>query len=643
MWIASLILPYLYIVLSAAGLMYIARNRLRIEIALPFSILLNVLIVYFVTFIFHNITLGIIFSLVFFVAFLWCFYRDKDKVYFIKNILLTPGFIVFSLLFLASFLISYNHVLFGVDDYNQWGQHVKDMWLLNDFYNSPNNTALYLSHPNYPPAIQMLQITFVKISGFHEENLLFHAQYVLNFALFLPCLLVLRWQKRRWKSIALVLTLAALFMSIPLIISLTDQGTRGSLDAFYSTLNVDSTIGSLFCFGLFIAFIGSKKRHLYFTAVALLVLSAFMMITKEVAVIFVGIIWLYYVAVNWRALARYTAELAIQIRKKHKPTQPQVLLFMVALLPIVAFASWQYQIKLGGHTDQFSTEFNITEIPSIVTRQSGTEGQQCVARGFIAHLLIAQVPIGHNKSYQGVVQCSIKDKLALGSYISPEDKINLTYWQFWLIVIAVFYLIYTYAAKGTSKRAVLYLGPILVAGFIGYIFILYNTYLFGGFIEAEQEMLASVDRYLSTYLFAVTALILMIIMYLFSKRDFFLAVAGSTFIVLWVGVLSYSNFLPSQAQHNEKATYNRVASFANDVSKACKDSHHVYIITSDGQNWSMINYALRSSKIKLYTPIEPEALIKNKVDCLGVFRSDFQHIYTKIDQETVTKLASLQD
>ena len=56
MWIASLILPYLYIVLSAAGLMYIARNRLRIEIALPFSILLNVLIVYFVTFIFHNIT-----------------------------------------------------------------------------------------------------------------------------------------------------------------------------------------------------------------------------------------------------------------------------------------------------------------------------------------------------------------------------------------------------------------------------------------------------------------------------------------------------------------------------------------------------------------------------------------------------------
>lgn len=611
------------------------KGKVRFEITLPISIVLNVLVVYLVTVLTGKISIGMVFAMVLSLLFFAHLVADKDRLSFLKNTMLTPGFMTFLLLYVFIFILNFNRVPYGADDFTHWAQHVKDMWILDDFYNSTANPALYVGHPNYPPAIQLFQVMFAKLTGFYRENLLFNAQQAFGFALLMPALINLRWSKKALTNILRIGFLVVLFLTLPLVISLTDQGTRGSFDAFYSILYVDSTLGLLFYFSLFVVFLGAEYKKPLASFLALSLLTAFMAITKEVAILFAGIAWIYFLALNWRYLIGAIKKLMQTFISKGSLRNIDIrsvsMIILFIFLPFLTYLTWQHQISISGRDGQFSAKSDLKQIPAIIAGSSGDESQKCVARGFLAFVIAAQAPIGHNKSYQGVNQCGVNDKSNLGSYIIDEDKINLTYWQLGIVVVAFLALISRYMMRiRDEKRRLASLSAVIAIGFIGYLLVLYNTYLFGGFSPSERMVLASIDRYIGTYMFAMVMLVVAIGVYRMASSRHFSTFVSSIVVFIWVFVLSYNQLLSPVRNLSDNADmYKERSNFAKNVEKECRSSQSPLILTNDNLDRSMMDYSLRSDSInyELISLVTHDKL--ERADCIAVFRTGDSKIYQK--------------
>lgn len=647
--VCAFFLPYLYIIVSACGLEYFLRKKWQFEIVIPVSILINTIIVYFGTFFFHNITIGIIGSLFFILFFIEAFVSDKERISFLKEKIFTPGFVVFSIIYVIIFFLNINRMLYGADDFNQWGQHVKDMWFLNDFYNSTKNT-FNIVHPNYPPAIQLFEVMFVKIAGFYRENILFNAQQILCFSLFLPCLVKLKWQKNNiLNNILKTVIISGLFMSIPLVISLTDQGTRGSADSFYTLLYVDSTIAALFYFGLFIIFLSKNENNMFVGFFILSILSTFMIITKEIALVFVVIMWIYFCWTYRKKIYSYFNNICLYKAKNKKMINRNiVIIFILFLLPIATFLSWKSVVNISGHKDQFSIKLNyIFESPKVIFGKSGTESQKCFVRGFSSFLLMSQAPIGHNKSYQNVDQCGIADESKLGSYITTNDKINLTYWQFWLVVVLIFWLIAKFLSnEKNQKKNIIELIIVTFIGFIIYVMTMYEVYLFSGFTSSEQMKLSSVDRYLGTYILSSTILMFTLIIYLISIKKKSISYMTVLFIVLWTCILSQVELVsPILSISRNNDLYQQRAAFIEKVAKSCNMKQPIIALVSNGLDGSMMSYAIRSSNIS-YMQISSKTFdyLKNKkIGCLAIYGNNEGVLYNDpiLDDYFINKTKNL--
>lgn len=468
--------PFLYISLLGGLFVYLFKKRLNFPAVLPLALMATTLFVFTTTIIFDSITVGFLLSVFGASAFIPLLIRDKDRANTVRNLLFTPGFAIFCILYIFIVALSWFKVVPLLSDTSMhWAPHVWTMWLRDDFYTSPNLSIV--NNGIYPPATQLFELLILRAANVYHEGLLFIAIQILGLSMLLPISERLAWRKigalRQWLMVGL---LAITIVLLPLVFFVSD---------FYFSLEVDAILGIIFAYSIYLAFSESRR----FTLLGLAKLSiavSFLCLTKQIAVLLAGLVALTYVS-------------GLVITYRHKIHMQQIRAYFggwrrhwttmlaaatLALLPLLLGAVWSNQVVGYKQPDPSIAIFNLElseplQIPAILAGNEGSDAQQHFSRFFVKHVLFD--PGGFLLNY-----------LSAASYMQVAV----------MFVGIICILLLTTKSKPEKHKLVL-LGTILFSGWLLYCFAIYCVFLFGGMKPVELMGKDVSNRYLRTYLFGM--------------------------------------------------------------------------------------------------------------------------------------------
>jgi len=486
--------PLLYILLLTGVFIYLFKKKFNFQFILPLAIISATLFVFFFTFIFHNITAGVVLTSIVALCFIPLVILDKSRKDTLTKLFFTPGFLIFVLLYTLLFVFHYNTVLqLFSDDTMHWAPHVWTMWLRDDFYTSPGVSIV--THGDYPPILQLFQLMFVKLAGIYKEGLLYLALEITCFAMLFPVLKNLVWQKGRvLKTVFLSLLVLTSMLILPTTLDVTHL--------FYNALHPDYAIAFIFALGVYIA-VTESRTFSWTSAIILSFVITFLCLTKQSSVLFGGLIGLIYFSSLWlsyKPKLRVLGRSFIKYIKGWRKNWPTIVLCVALLvLPLVALKLWQAQIKDFKSPYCCVAIFHIgpsdaLKVPGVLLGQSGNESQVNYARGFVRYILTYQAGF------------------------TTQFLSNVSYMQFILLFIGIMiYVGYNYKDKFKRHKLII-ASSIIVGGWFVYCFAIFLTFLFGGMIDSERDNLLTGDRYLRTYIFAMLLILFIMLVDFIVKR-----------------------------------------------------------------------------------------------------------------------------
>ena len=159
-----LIFLYIYSVASALACLF----KKRFEMTLAPSIFLSILVLYLSGLATGNLMYGVYLCIT---AAVVCFvyavvYGVRHKATF-KELCLTPGVLVYALLFIWIWFINRGRLFSNWDEFSHWGLVVKNMDFFNAFGNYKESTVTF---SGYPPATALWQYFVGKLYGYFNEG-----------------------------------------------------------------------------------------------------------------------------------------------------------------------------------------------------------------------------------------------------------------------------------------------------------------------------------------------------------------------------------------------------------------------------------------------------------------------------------------
>lgn len=475
--------PFLYISLLAGLFIYLFRKRYSFAFVLPLALITTVLFVFFFTLIFHSLTIAFWITVLAALAFIPLLILDKDRRTVLKQLFFTPGFVVFTLIYLFVVAVSYFKIVPLLSDTSMhWAPHVWTMWLRDDFYTSPGLSIVI--HGDYPPAIQLFEFLWLKAAGVFREGLMFVAIQMLAFSMLMPALEKLRWKKgktvRTWWIIGIA---AATFVALPLLFFVPD---------FYSSLEVDAILAFIFAYGVYFAIQHAKEFSLTIVWQLSLIVT-FLCLTKQVAIVLAALVVAIYLGglliTHWGSVRTRISATVGSLRRQWQKRWPRVLLFTLALLlPLIAIKAWSAQIEGYESPDKGVAVFSINpadalQIPEILLQNSGSEAQQNFARGYIKHVAFDN----------GGLMLNI---------VGP-----VSYMQIAILFIGGLIVMGLLYRSRLDRKQLGLVGVLLTLGWFGYLFVIYTVFLFGGMNDLELNTVDTPNRYIRTYLLALVLLL----------------------------------------------------------------------------------------------------------------------------------------
>jgi hypothetical protein len=492
--IISFLVPLAFLVVASTLFIYLFNKSLRFEQALPIALMSVAIATYTIMLVTHNLTVAF-WAVVFCVIVTSAGYAIRDSTLreTLLHNLLTPGFIAFCLLYIFIFILNYGRQAVQWDEYMHWMPFVRDMLRVNDFYTSPHNTA-FVVHGDYPPIIPLLETIWCKLSGGFQEGYLYNAMQILCFAMVWPVFTKLSWSKSSAKNrgiLALTAVMALLLISSFLIVNTYDDPSQ--YFTFFTAILVDTALACLFIYGMLHVF--TRQKMSLASVAQLSIVVTFLLLAKDIGTFFAGVIVLYALIDTLFEYGIITAASTLwHYVKKWQDNYIRILVvILLMLLPVVCVLGWNAQrssfLSKGGNIAQFSaSNLKPWKDMDVFLHKYGTIDQQTSARNFVKQVYHEPVFINTNLFKITYLQAGI------------------------LLTVGSMMIVYVNRHRLNVRRSV-WLCAVLAVGWLGYLLLMLNIYLFGGFTAGEQIVLASVNRYLATYLFAWTVALVLLWMY----------------------------------------------------------------------------------------------------------------------------------
>ena len=107
----SIVGPFLYTTALTVLFIYIFRKKYNFQTILPIALISTTLFIFLLTAIFHIISLAFGITVLACLAIIPLFIIDKNKRDLLKNYIFTPGFVIYTLLYIFIVALSWNKVI----------------------------------------------------------------------------------------------------------------------------------------------------------------------------------------------------------------------------------------------------------------------------------------------------------------------------------------------------------------------------------------------------------------------------------------------------------------------------------------------------------------------------------------------------
>lgn len=447
------LLIFLYIYSAATALSCLFKKR--IELTLAPAIFLSILVIYLSGIVSDNLLYGVCLCIGLVVAGLLyvIVYGVRHNKSF-KELCLTPGVLVYMILFMWIWLINRDRLFSSWDEFSHWGLVVKNMDFFNAFGNYKDSTVHFRG---YPPAAALWEYFIGKLYGYFDEG---HAYCAMGWLLTsMPVLVIkdLKWQNWCYAifSVCALVYLPLIFTSIYIV-----------------SLYVDAMLGILTAYIFIFSFYYERFDTFYYITIAVAI--SILCLTKASGT-FLAMIALLTIASAYYISSTNSKKERVMVLTK--------LLFCCGLGLLVGKYSWSIYLSLSGAVTPWDTN-------TITTWN------------------LLNFMMGNGKEYQYKTLYNFYN--ALFSIGLTSGMLYMTYIR-WVIVFFIISIIIFARSTILRTKLRIYLSGIWI-GLIGYTIGLCLLYIFT-YCEYEAIRLASFGRYLATY-FIIIGLFLVSVFYI---------------------------------------------------------------------------------------------------------------------------------
>lgn len=491
-------LIYISLIMCAFNGTIVFLSKKKFGKCMPVSMMLMTFILYYSQFLFHTFTVGYYTIWGITILFLFCIFHEfRYKTRNLSALMFTEGFWCFWIIVALFVVIDWHEVINDWDELAHWGVMTKELLRLDDWYSIESSRLLY--HHDYPPFVSLFEMLWCKLRGGYSEIMLYHAIHIFTLTLLTPPVIdgeeecFFKTDSRIKRFINILLT----NLIVIVIIKIFDYYSN-----IFETIYKDIILSAMFVYGMSLI---SNKKALYekMDFCGLVLCCSALLLTKQMGICFVLVIWFYYGLSLWRNRKDFCAY------KKSKLMQ----IITLILVPFLNLSIWKVYIRKKCLSGQFDlNQIRISEVLGLFGPNNGENIKRITFDRFISQLYERDI-IG----IPGTV-----------TYVTAS-----------ITICILLYVIWKKSKDIWKKAEAVDLAITLVCCSIGYAFTMCVLYLFC-FSESEMNSLASFERYMPCCLLAEALIIFVVVLRLqrherlSGLRD--VSTAIIIFLVLWSGV-----------------------------------------------------------------------------------------------------------
>lgn len=256
--------------------------------------------------------------------------------------ILTPGLVVYTILFIIFVWSNRNTIFTFYDEFNHWGLMTKNMYSNHTLNIQPDSLIKF---NEYPPFTAIFQYLFLVVRNGYSESTIVIASNILYLSIMIPIFKNIKWKEN----------LKMLILYVPVILFLPML----FYEDFHRLIIVDGFMGILWAYSLFIWY--TEKQGKYRTvAVTLGVVS--------LALVKYSGIWLSILAILIIIGDCF-------LRRKQKQIQEEWKRIGIVIFTFLLFVvSWQIKIQTEkAHKEWNMQNMNLTSFQQEMTKESSLE------------------------------------------------------------------------------------------------------------------------------------------------------------------------------------------------------------------------------------------------------------------------------
>ena len=375
------------------------------------------------------------------------FKKKNEKIKLFKEII-TPGFVVFTILYIIYVLISQNKIFTHYDEFSHWGTVVKNMYIYNNF---GTNLESLIQYNEYPPFAGVFEYMFLIIRGNYLESTVIVASKILYLSIIILIFRNITWKTD--KKLIIIYTLGIIFLPM---VFYTD---------FYDNILVDGLEGIFFAISLYSWYSIRNKKNRNIIVTCLLIALGLLKLSG------IGLVILVLLIILINTL----------IKKKNRKEILNVL--FIILFISVFILTWFIKINLSGANKKWKMEnINTENIQEI----ENNFAQKDIIEKFITTICFEKVLTPINLTY---IECSILlGALSIIVY-KIQEKVKRKKFLFYQVSLFIGIIIYTISLLLTYLFIIPEIESVQMASYeryIGTIFLGNTIFLFA--IATNKKM-----------------------------------------------------------------------------------------------------------------------------------------------------------
>lgn len=485
----------------------------------------------------------------------------------IKDLIVTPALFV-TIIFIMLIAVYDSGAMYSVwDEYSHWGPMVKVMWESDKLYCL---SEAQFAHHDYPPAVQLFELLICKVVGGCFEPYVYRALHLLSFSFLLPIMedVCLRSTNNEtangtlvWQVIIDICCKVIISMLIFLSVCIT------IMPDIFNCVYTDALLGIE---GAIIIWMLWNYDFSIISTITVSVYLSFLLMSKQMGLTFFILSFLSGIALFF---------LAQKLSIKEKI----VKLGVVYGIPVLVYEVYHlYTSSLNLPYVQFATNSLSANLIDFILRRNVQEHQTWVIGAMTKYILT-----------------------------EPLTWIGIPYIGWFAIFVACGLIMIKVLAIREAEKRIIHgaISSVIITGLGYFVFagVMLALYIAGGFNVNEVYGLASLSRYLGTYMLASYLVLASILMFLLFKTDkmysdYWKHIAINEFAI-FIGFIMVIVQIKAQPDTNlspavENDVLTSIRYQAEKIEQIVNKEDSIYIISQedDGYYYGRLNYFLLPNK-----------------------------------------------